>query len=40
MSHRLSVFRRFVLAAALLGVAASAHAVTEIQFWHGMTLAQ
>ncbi len=31
------VLRRSVLAAALLGVVASAHAVTEIQFWHGMT---
>jgi len=39
MSRRLSTFRRFVLTAALLGVAASAHAVTEIQFWHAMTLA-
>ena len=34
MSHRLS---RFVLAAALFGAAASAQAVTEIQFWHAMT---
>ncbi len=37
MSHRISGFRRVVLAAALLGFAASAQAVTEIQFWHSMT---
>jgi maltose-binding protein MalE len=39
MSQRFSVVRRVALAAALVGFAASAQAVTEIQFWHGMTLA-
>jgi sn-glycerol 3-phosphate transport system substrate-binding protein len=37
MPHLHTVFRRVVLASALFVVAASAHAVTEIQFWHGMT---
>src|SRR4051812_5994758 len=37
MTNRFSTFRRFALAVALLGTAASAHAVTEIQFWHAMT---
>ena len=37
MSRRFSRIRRFVLAAALGGAAASAQAVTEVQFWHGMT---
>jgi len=37
MSRRFSRIRRFVLAAALGGATASAQAVTEVQFWHGMT---
>jgi len=37
MSRRFSRIRRFVLAAALGGAAASAQAVTEVQFWHAMT---
>src|SRR4051812_2127185 len=37
MTHRHFQFRRLALAIALFGIAASAHAVTEIQFWHGMT---
>ena len=37
MPHRLSRFRRFALAAVLASMAASAQAVTEIQFWHAMT---
>jgi sn-glycerol 3-phosphate transport system substrate-binding protein len=37
MSDRLSPFRRLALASALFAFAASAQAVTEIQFWHSMT---
>jgi len=37
MSDRMSLFRRLALAAALFAFAASAQAVTEIQFWHSMT---
>ena len=37
MSHRFSGIRRLALATALFGAAASAQAVTEIQFWHAMT---
>src|SRR5664279_566529 len=37
MSHRVSLFRRLALAAALAGFAAHAQAVIEIQFWHAMT---
>jgi sn-glycerol 3-phosphate transport system substrate-binding protein len=37
MSDRMSPFRRLALAAALFAFAASAQAVTEIQFWHSMT---
>jgi sn-glycerol 3-phosphate transport system substrate-binding protein len=37
MSHRISLFRRLALAVAFAGFAASAQAVTEIQFWHSMT---
>ena len=37
MLQRLSAFRRLALAAALLGFAASAQAVVEVQFWHAMT---
>jgi len=37
MLHSTSHLRRAVLAVALCGIAASAHAVTEIQFWHAMT---
>ena len=36
MSH-VSSFRRFAVAIALFGAAASAQAVTEVQFWHAMT---
>jgi sn-glycerol 3-phosphate transport system substrate-binding protein len=39
MSHGYSRFSRMFVASALLAFAASAQAVTEIQFWHGMTLA-
>ncbi len=37
MSYTLSGLRRFALAAALFGFAASAQAVVEIQWWHSMT---
>ena len=37
MSHRLAPIARLALATALFGAAASAQAVTEIQFWHAMT---
>ena len=37
MSDRMSLFRRLALAASLFAFAASAQAVTEIQFWHSMT---
>jgi sn-glycerol 3-phosphate transport system substrate-binding protein len=37
MTHRISLLRRIVLAAALATFAAQAGAVTEIQFWHSMT---
>ena len=37
MSQRISLFRRVALAAALLGFAAAAQAVTEIQWWHAQT---
>src|SRR3954470_9790616 len=37
MSQRISLLRRVVLAAAMLGFAAAAQAVTEIQWWHAMT---
>ena len=37
MSYTLSGLRRFALAAALFGFAASAQAVIEIQWWHSMT---
>jgi sn-glycerol 3-phosphate transport system substrate-binding protein len=37
MSQKLSGLRRLALAAALFSVAASAHAVVEIQWWHSMT---
>jgi len=37
MSQRISLFRRVVLAAALLGFAAAAQAVVEIQWWHAQT---
>src|ERR1043166_6122052 len=37
MSHRISLLRRVALAAAMLGFAAAAQAVTEIQWWHAMT---
>jgi sn-glycerol 3-phosphate transport system substrate-binding protein len=37
MSHRISLFRRIALAAVLIGFAAQAQAVIEIQFWHSMT---
>lgn len=37
MSKRFSGLRRVALAAALFGVAASAQAVVEVQFWHSMT---
>jgi len=37
MSQLVSRFRRLALAGALLGFAASAHAVVEIQWWHSMT---
>ena len=37
MSDRTSLFRRLALAASLRMFAASAQAVTEIQFWHSMT---
>jgi len=37
MSQRISLFRRVVLAAALIGFAAAAQAVTEIQWWHAQT---
>ncbi len=37
MAHGISVFRRLVVAATVLAFAASAQAVTEIQFWHAMT---
>jgi sn-glycerol 3-phosphate transport system substrate-binding protein len=37
MSHRLSRICRVAIAAALFGAAASAQAVTEVQFWHAMT---
>jgi len=37
MSDRMSLFRRLALASALFAFAASAQAVTEIQFWHSMT---
>src|SRR5262245_14770045 len=37
MTQRTSLFRRVALAAALLGFAAAAQAVTEIQWWHAMT---
>jgi sn-glycerol 3-phosphate transport system substrate-binding protein len=37
MLHRISLFRRLALGAALIGFAAHAQAVTEIQFWHSMT---
>ena len=37
MSQRNSGFRHCAAAAALFGFAASAHAVTEVQFWHSMT---
>src|SRR5258707_14078624 len=39
MLHDFPRLPRLLAAAALFAVAASAHAVTEIQFWHGMTLA-
>jgi len=39
MAHRVFRLHRLAVAAALAGAAFSAHAVTEIQFWHGMTLA-
>ena len=35
--QRISLFRRVVLAAALIGFAAAAQAVTEIQWWHAQT---
>jgi len=37
MSQRISLLRRVVLAAAMLGFAAAAQAVTEIQWWHAQT---
>ena len=37
MSHHRSHSRRWLVAAALFAFAASAQAVTEIQFWHAMT---
>jgi sn-glycerol 3-phosphate transport system substrate-binding protein len=37
MSHRISGIRRLAVAAVLFGAAASAQAVTEVQFWHSMT---
>jgi len=37
MSQRISLFRRVVLAAGLIGFAAAAQAVVEIQWWHAMT---
>src|SRR4051812_19094848 len=36
MSQRISLLSRVALAAAMLGFAAAAQAVTEIQWWHGM----
>src|SRR5512144_2010482 len=37
MTHRVFRLHRLAVAAALAGAAFSAHAVTEIQFWHAMT---
>jgi sn-glycerol 3-phosphate transport system substrate-binding protein len=37
MAHGNRTFRRFLLLSAMLAFAASAQAVTEIQFWHAMT---
>src|SRR3954466_11991910 len=37
MPHRIVRLRRLAFAIALSGAAMSAHAVTEIQFWHAMT---
>jgi sn-glycerol 3-phosphate transport system substrate-binding protein len=37
MAHPVFRFHRLAVAAALAGAAFSAHAVTEIQFWHAMT---
>ena len=37
MSQRFPRFRHAAVAVALFGAAASAHAVTEVQFWHSMT---
>jgi len=37
MSQRISILRRVALAAAMLGFAAAAQAVTEIQWWHAQT---
>ncbi len=37
MKRRISVFARAMVAAALVGIAAQAHAVVEIQWWHSMT---
>ncbi len=37
MSSRIPGVARAILAAALLGLAAQAQAVTEIQWWHAMT---
>jgi sn-glycerol 3-phosphate transport system substrate-binding protein len=37
MSQRISGIRRAAVGAALFGLASSAFAVTEIQWWHSMT---
>ena len=37
MSQPISFFRHVALAAALIGFAAAAQAVVEVQWWHAMT---